>query len=84
MTAADIRAELTALFRTILDDPGLELRADDREGDIAGFDSGKKVLLLLAVEERFDVRLRSREIDALRTVGDWVALVHRHCAAKAG
>ena len=84
MTGADIQVALTELFREVLGDPGLDLQPGDSEGDIPGFDSGKKVLLVLAVEERFDIRLRSREIDALRCIGDWVSLVHRHCAARAG
>jgi acyl carrier protein len=33
------------------------------------------VLLVLAVEERFEIRMRSREIDALRCVGDWAKLI---------
>ena len=84
MTAAQIQAALTALFREVLENPGLDLRPDDREGDVPGFDSGKKVLLILAAEERFGIRLRSREIDALRSIGDWIDLVHRHSAARTG
>jgi len=43
--------------------------------DIPSWDSAKMVMLILAVEESFDVRFRSREIDALRSVGDWVRLI---------
>jgi acyl carrier protein len=84
MTETEICAVLTKLFREILDNPRLEPRPDDGEYDIPGFDSGKKVLLILAVEERFGIRLRSREIDALRRFQDWVTLVHRHCSAAGG
>lgn len=80
MTEADIRAALAELFREELGSPRLELRPDDAEQDLPGFDSGKKVLLILATEERFGIRLRSREVDALRRFGDWVTLVHRHVA----
>lgn len=81
MTEAEVQAALTELFRDTLRAPGLELRAEQGEFDIPGFDSGIKVMLILAVEERFAIRLRSREIDALRRFGDWVALVHRHSIA---
>jgi acyl carrier protein len=83
MTVADTQAALTTLIREVLENPDLELRPDDREGDVPGLDSGRKVLLILAVEERFGIRLRSREIDALRTIGDWIDLVHRHSTARA-
>jgi acyl carrier protein len=73
-----IRVVLTELFREFLGDPRLEPKPDDLEHDIPGLDSGKKVQLILAVEERFGIRLRSREIDALRRFGDWLALVRRH------
>jgi acyl carrier protein len=78
---AGIRAILTELLRSVLGNPRLQPHPDDLESDIPGFDSGKKVLLLLAIEERFLIRLRSREIDALRRFDDWVTLVHRHSSA---
>jgi acyl carrier protein len=81
---ADIRTVLTELFRESLDNPRLELKPDDLEHDIPGLDSGKKVQLILAVEERFGIRLRSREIDALRRYGDWVTLVLRRCPDAGG
>ncbi len=81
MTEADTRAVLVELFRKELGDPRLEPQPDDLEYNIPGFDSGKKVLLILAVEERFAIRLRSREIDALRRFDDWVTLIHRHRSA---
>lgn len=84
MTAADIRAVLTELFREALGDPRLEPQSHDAEQDLPGFDSGKKVLLILAMEERFGIRLRSREVDALRLFGDWVNLVSRHLAQTPG
>ena len=81
MTEANTRAVLVDLFRKELGNPGLNPQPDDLEYSIPGFDSGKKVSLILAVEERFDIRLRSREIDALRRFDDWVTLVDRHRSA---
>lgn len=80
---AEILAVLTALFRDIADDPKIELKPTDNDNDIPGFDSAKKVHLVLAVEERFAIRLRSREIDALRTVADWTKIIRAHCRTAA-
>lgn len=84
MTEIDVQDVLAELFRRELGCPRLELRLDDAEQDLPGFDSGKKVLLILATEERFGIRLRSREVDALRRFGDWVKLVSRHLARTPG
>jgi len=78
MTEPEILAILTVLFRDILDNPTIELRLTDMEREIPGFDSARKVHLLLAVEERFGVRLRSREIDALRSIADWTRVIYNH------
>lgn len=79
----EVMAVLVELFREILGDSAIDLRPDDKESDIPGFDSSKKVLLILAVEERFGIYTQSEEIDALRRVADWVALVLRHGANPA-
>ena len=80
MTQGQILAILTELFRDTLDNSLIELKLTDRESDIPGFDSAKKVHLVLSVEERFGIRLRSRDIDALRSVADWMRIV----AARSG
>lgn len=79
MTEHEVHAVLADLIRDIVGDPHVQIRATDKESDIPGFDSGKKVLLVLALEDRFGFQTRSSEIDALRTIGDWLALVLRHC-----
>lgn len=83
MTESEITAVLTGLFRELLDNPELELKPADQDRDIAGFDSAKKVHLVLAVEERFAIRLHSREIDMLRSVADWIKVIQAHCTGAA-
>jgi len=83
MTESEITAALTGLFRELLDNPELELKPADQDRDIAGFDSAKKVHLVLAVEERFAIRLHSREIDMLRSVADWIKVIQAHCTGAA-
>jgi acyl carrier protein len=78
MTESEITAVLTGLFREILDNPELKLKFTDQDRDIPGFDSAKKVHLVLAVEERFAIRLHSREIDMLRSVADWIKVIQAH------
>jgi acyl carrier protein len=80
MTRSDIHARLTAIFRDVFDDDGIEIADSTSAKDIRGWDSVKMVKLVLAAEERFGVRMRSREIDALKNVGDWIELIGKKLA----
>jgi acyl carrier protein len=81
MKQAEITAALTDLFRELLDNPLMELKLTDKERDIPGFDSAKKVHLLISVEERFGIRLRNTEINSLRSIADWARVIETHCGA---
>ncbi len=75
MTEAEAYAALTGIFRECFSNEALVLKGTTSARDIAGWDSAKMVYLILSVEDRFAIRMRSREIDALRCVGDWVRLI---------
>jgi acyl carrier protein len=67
---AEIYAALTEILR---DDLVLApaLSADDVEG----WDSFKQIEIIMATEERFGVKFRTKELDALGNVGDLARLV---------
>jgi acyl carrier protein len=73
--ASDILDALTQIFRETFDDDALILTPATTARDIRGWDSAKMVMLILAVEERFDVRLHSREIDSLRNIQNWIDVI---------
>jgi acyl carrier protein len=77
MNRADILAALTQIFRENFDNTQLTLAPAMTARDIADWDSAKMVLLILSVEERFGIRLHSREIDALRSIGDWLDVIEQ-------
>jgi acyl carrier protein len=81
MTDAEILSLLTEIFRKAFGDASLVLAPATTARDIAGWDSAMMVMLVLAVEERFGIRMRSREIDALKSIGDFVTLIAAHRAA---
>jgi acyl carrier protein len=82
MNDTEILNVLTGIFRENFDDETIVLRPATTARDIAGWDSAKMVMLILAVEEAFGVTFRSREIDALRAIGDWVVLIRQRAAAR--
>lgn len=45
--------------------------------DVPGWDSFKQIEIMVSVEERFNIKLNTREIDSLRSVGDLAAVVQK-------
>ena len=81
MTDAEIYAGLTELFHEVFSDDTLVLTPQTSADQVAAWDSVKMVTIILGVEQRFDVRLRSREVDKLKNVGDLADLVKSKQAA---
>ena len=76
MTRDQVMMRLSEVFRKVFEDEGLALDATTTASDVKGWDSLRMVVLVLAVEKAFGVRLRSREVDRLACVGDFVELLH--------
>ncbi len=81
MTRPEIDAALTAIFREVFADPAMTLRPELTAKDVPGWDSLKMVMIFMAVEERFGISLRTREMDALACVGDFIDLIERKTAS---
>ncbi len=75
MTDEEIDGRLTEIFREVFGDDAMRLRPDLSADQVEGWDSVRMVTIIVAVEERFGIRLRSREVDGLKTVGDLAALI---------
>jgi acyl carrier protein len=77
-----IYSELTEIFHEVFDDEALVLKPELTAKDVKGWDSFKQVEILIAVQERFGLKLRSREIDGLGCVGDLVEVIRRNQPAS--
>jgi len=75
--SARVLAELTDLLRDIFVSPDLALTRETCAADVRGWDSMKQIEINIAVEERYGIRLTSREVDAMRSVGDLIDLIER-------
>jgi acyl carrier protein len=84
MTEAEIYRELNGIFRDLFDDPTISLRADTSASDIEDWDSARMVSIILAVEDAFQFETRSREVDALRCIGDFVTLIQARQGRSSG
>lgn len=83
MVADDIQAALADILRSIFGREDLQVSRQTTANDVDGWDSFRMVEILMAVEERFSVRLPSKEIDRLKNVGDLTDLL-AECFRKRG
>jgi acyl carrier protein len=75
MTRDDILQKLTLLMRTAFGDAALVPTASMTSDDVAEWDSGNHVLLMVAIEAEFGVRFEPEEITAPQDVGELVDLI---------
>jgi acyl carrier protein len=71
----EVHARLTKVFRDVFDRPDIEITRETIAPDIEEWDSLNHVLLIVAVEREFGVKLSSSEIDGLDHVGALMDIV---------
>lgn len=80
MTEAEIYSVLTDIFNDVFIRDDMELTPEMTARDVPGWDSFKQIEIIMAAEERFGVKLQTREIDQIGNVADLVQAL----AAKTG
>lgn len=65
-----IQQRLTGIFRTVFDEPDLQLTRAMTAHDVPAWDSLSHITLIVAVEREFRVRFTTAEVAALMNVGD--------------
>jgi len=68
-------ADLTEIFRLVLDQPDLTLTEETSAADVPGWDSVTHIGLLVEVECRFGFTFQTAELDQLQRVGDLLRLI---------
>jgi len=74
-TEADVYGALTEIFHDVFMRDDLVLQAELTAKDVAGWDSFKQIEIIMDTEERFGIKMSTREIDSLQNVGDLVRVV---------
>lgn len=77
MTDADILSATTEIFRDLFADDTIVLTPQTTADDIYGWDSIKHISLIVAIEDRFGIRIGTGEIEKLANVGDLLAIIRR-------
>lgn len=77
----DILDELTPVFRDVFGDEDLIIHRQTTAEDVEGWDSISHIELIVAVEQKFDFRFKSFDLEKLQTVGDLADLVKAKLSA---
>lgn len=72
---ATIYAALTEIFNDVFMTDDMKLTPELSARDVAGWDSFKQIEIMVSIEERFKIKLNTREIDGLKNVGDLASIV---------
>jgi acyl carrier protein len=83
VTKDQIYAALTEVFHDVFDDDSIVLSDAMTAADVPDWDSQNHINLILAAENRFGIRFRTAELDSLKNVGEFVALIQSRLAAPA-
>ena len=75
MPEHEIYETLTPIFRDVFVRDDLVLRPDLTAKDIADWDSFKQIEIIIAVQEHYGIKFRTRELDTLNNVGDLVSVI---------
>ena len=67
-----IYEQLTEIFREVLDNDEIEIKAETNAEDIEEWDSLANIQLVVAIEKQFGIKFNSAEIMNWKNVGDMV------------
>ncbi len=71
----ELYQRLTEIFHDVFSRDDITLRPDLTAKDVTGWDSFRQVEILMAVQEVFNVKFSTREMDGLANVGDLVKVI---------
>ena len=77
MSEAEIYEGLTQLFQDLFSDDSIVLNPNMTAADIDGWDSFNHLSVIVAVETQFGIKMTTREIDALKNIGDIVTTIQQ-------
>lgn len=75
MTNELIYRDLLDIFSDVFARDDLVLSPGTSARDIVGWDSFRQIEIILAAEQKFGIKLTTREIDGLHNVGDLATLI---------
>ncbi|MGM0933388.1 MAG: acyl carrier protein [Bacteroidota bacterium] len=70
-----ISQEVEAIFRKVFDDDKLEINMTMTANDVDGWDSLSHMLLIVEVENAFNIKFKLKDLNKMKNVGDMIDLL---------
>lgn len=67
---AEVLAEVTHIFRTVLNDDSIQLKYETTASDVRDWDSLNHIELVVAIEKHFKIRFNFAELQKFKNVGE--------------
>lgn len=78
----DTLSIVQGLMRDYFDDDTLIIRPDTTAADIEAWDSMNHLNIIAGIEDRFRIKFKNSDVEALHNVGDLVATIDRKIAGR--
>jgi len=83
MNEQEILSGLQEILRDVLDDESFQVSAETTAKDHPEWDSFNHINIVVGIEMRFGIKFNALELDGIKKVGDFVALIQRKKQAAA-
>lgn len=77
MTNAEILQAVSSIIREVLELPSLSVNEQTSAADVDEWDSMTHIQLIAAIEGKYKIRFALGELQALKNVGDMIALIQK-------
>lgn len=78
----DINEKLTLIFRSIFQEPTLEITPETTANEVDAWDSLSHLNMIAAVEKEFGVKFKLKDLVKLKNVGDLLLIIQTKLAEK--
>jgi acyl carrier protein len=83
-TEQAVLAGVTEIFRSVFNNPDLELTPRSTADEVPGWDSMSHITLIVEAECRYGIMFQAAEIESLHTVGELVRAIEAKRGPHAG
>jgi len=84
MDDSQILQQLTEIIRDVVNNETLALTPETVAADVPDWDSFNHINIVVATEAKFGIKFKTAELEQLRNVGEFVALIKQKLSQKKG